>query len=89
MPNKAKSYIAIPSILKVEAGVLDHIGDFLKNADLKKVVIFFGNGLIDMFGSRVMESLRVAGVEVLEYQELDTVCLPADYFIVRAREKKD
>lgn len=76
MPNKAKSYIAIPSILKVEAGVLDHIGDFLKSADLKKVVIFFGNGLIDMFGSRVMESLRVAGVEVLEYQELDTVCLP-------------
>lgn len=75
MPSKAKEYIAIPSVLKVEAGVLDHIGECLRDADLKKVVIFFGNGLIDMFGSRVMESLKNAEVEVLEYQELDTVKL--------------
>lgn len=75
MSNKAKEYIAIPSILKVEAGVLDHIGEYLKEAELTKVVIFFGNGLIDMFGNRVMESFKKAGVEALEYQELDTVCL--------------
>lgn len=75
MANKPKEYISIPSILKVEAGGIDHIGVFLSDAGLKKVVIFLGNGLIDLFGGRVMESLKQAEVEVLEYQELDTVKL--------------
>ena len=68
-------YIAIPALLKVEKDALHHIGGFLSDNELQKVVIFFGNGLIDMFGYTVMESLKDAGVEVLEYQELDTVNL--------------
>lgn len=66
-------YIAIPSILKVEAGALKQIGNYLKEADFSNVVILFGNGLIDMFGSVVMESLLHAEITVLEYQEMDTV----------------
>jgi len=67
------SYIAIPTILKVEEGALEKIGSYLKEADFSKVVILFGNGLIDMFGIRVMKSLSEVGIEVLEYQEMDTV----------------
>jgi len=67
--------IGIPTFLKVGNGTLAHIGEYLKEEGLTKVVIFFGNGLIDMFGNTVMESLRGQGVEVLEYQELDTVCI--------------
>lgn len=69
------SYIAIPSILKVEAGALKKIGTYLKDANFQKVVILFGNGLIEMFGAEVMESLAEADIEVLEYQEMDTVDL--------------
>lgn len=47
----------------------------MKGLRLTKVVILFGNGLIDMFGDKVMTSLKRAEVEVLEYQELDTVCI--------------
>ena len=65
--------INIPTLLKIEAGALSNIGDFLASSGLKKVVIYFGNGLIDMFGTQVMDSLRQAEVEVLEYRELDTV----------------
>ena len=36
-------------------------------------MLFFGNGLIDMFGELVMNSLKEADVNVLEYNELDTV----------------
>lgn len=36
-------------------------------------MIFFGNGLIDLFGMDVMDSLKQEGITVLEYSELDTV----------------
>lgn len=71
--NTTGTSIAIPTILKVEENALDQIGNYLKESDFQKVVILFGNGLIDMFGSRVMTSLKDAGIEVLEYQEMDTV----------------
>lgn len=67
--------IAIPAILKVGSKTLDQIGNYLKEEGLDRVVIYFGNGLIDMFGMKVMESLKEAGISVLEYRELDTVCI--------------
>ena len=75
MEKKNNDYIAIPALLKVENGALDRIGTYLKESGMKKVVILFGNGLIDMFGDTVMESLRDVDIEVLEYQELDSVRL--------------
>ena len=75
MKRVNNDYIAIPALLKIEKGALSKIGDYLKEDDLIKVVIFFGNGLIDMFGQTVMQSLRDNDIEVLEYQELDTVKL--------------
>ncbi|MED9904297.1 MAG: iron-containing alcohol dehydrogenase family protein [Lachnospiraceae bacterium] len=65
--------IAIPAILKVGRGALDNIGMCLKDGKFEQVVIYFGNGLIDLFGMKVMESLQAAGIRVLEYRELDTV----------------
>lgn len=73
MANYAGSTIAIPTILKVEPGALKQIGYYLKEEEFSKVVILFGNGLIEMFGSDVMESLKNNNIEVLEYQEMDTV----------------
>ncbi|MDE6923926.1 MAG: iron-containing alcohol dehydrogenase family protein [Acetatifactor sp.] len=75
MGKKAVSEINIPNLLKIGAGTLEYTGDYLKGLGLTKVVILFGNGLIDMFGDRVMASLKRAEVEVLEYQEMDTVCI--------------
>ena len=65
--------MAIPSILKIGNGTLGKIGGYLKAENLDQVVLFFGNGLIDMFGELVMNSLKEAEVNVLEYNELDTV----------------
>ncbi len=67
------AHIAIPSILKVGKGALKNIGNDIRSGGMDKAVIYFGNGLIDMFGSQVMDSLREAGVTVLEYRELDSV----------------
>lgn len=75
MADLKKEYISIPSILKVEKGALKKIGFYLQEAGFRKVVILFGNGLIEMFGREVMQSLREANIEILEYQEMDTVAL--------------
>ncbi len=70
---KANNSINIPVLLKVGKGALDGIGSYLKDEGFSQVVIWFGNGLIEMFGNKVMDSLKDAGVQVLEYRELDTV----------------
>lgn len=68
----ANQHIAIPVILKVGKGTLAKMGTYLKENELKNVVIYFGNGLIDMFGCTVMESMKQAGITVCEYREIDT-----------------
>lgn len=70
---QARDNIAIPVILKVGKGALKKIGAYLKAEELDQVVIYFGNGLIDLFGMEVMASLKKEGITVLEYSELDTV----------------
>ncbi len=65
--------ISIPYILKIGEGALSGIGSYLKNSYLEHVVIFFGNGLIDMFGKTVLSSCEEAGIDVLLYKELDSV----------------
>lgn len=75
MSGNQNSYIAIPAFLKVEGGALGKIGSYLKENNIQKTVIYFGNGLIDMFGSTVMESLHSSDIEVLEYREIDSVQL--------------
>jgi len=70
---QAKSSISIPVILKIGNGVLKDIGKYLKQDGLDQVVVFLGDGLIDLFGMDVMQSMKAEGVEVLEYQELDSI----------------
>ncbi len=65
--------IAIPVILKVGKGALGEIGEVVRNGGFTQVVIYFGNGLIDLFGQQVLDSLKDAGVCVLEYCEVDSV----------------
>jgi glycerol-1-phosphate dehydrogenase [NAD(P)+] len=70
---KNASSIEIPAILKVGKGALSNIGGYMKDASFNQVVIYFGNGLIDLFGTKVMESLKKSDITVLEYREIDTV----------------
>ena len=70
---KGNNSISIPALLKVGKGALSGIGSYLKESGFEQVVIWFGNGLIDLFGTKIMDSLKEAGVTVLEYRELDTV----------------
>lgn len=65
-------HIAIPAILKVGRGTLEKLGIYLKDSGIERVVLFFGNDLIEMFGCTVMKSMSETGIDVLEYREIDT-----------------
>lgn len=70
---KNSNSIEIPVVLKIGRGTLEHLGEYLKESHLEQVVIYFGDGLIDLFGIKVMDSLKETGIEVREYRELNTV----------------
>lgn len=65
--------ISVPVLLKVGAKNLSHIGIFLKESGLSKVVIYFGNNLIKLFGNIVFEALCKNEIEILRYEELDSI----------------
>ena len=56
---------------KDRKGNLEQFGK-IAGAGMKNAVIYFGNGLIDMFGQQVMDSLKEENVTVVEYRELDS-----------------
>lgn len=65
--------INIPLFLRVYDNALSDLGSILSNAGYHKVIVYFGNDLIDLFGNTVMTSLKDSGIEVLIYKELDTI----------------
>ena len=67
------SHIAIPTILKVGKGAMDNLGMYLKDNGLENAVIYFGNGLINLFGKGIIENIEKSGINILDYMELDTV----------------
>ncbi|MCI8409643.1 MAG: iron-containing alcohol dehydrogenase family protein [Lachnospiraceae bacterium] len=69
----AGSYIEIPTLLKVGKGTMKNLGSYLHISNFKNVVIYFGNGLIDLFGNDIIKSLIEEDINILEYMELDTV----------------
>lgn len=58
-------HIAIPTLLKVGEGTLDHIGDYLKLQRIESVNLFFGNDLIALLGERVKTSLEKNSIQIL------------------------
>jgi glycerol-1-phosphate dehydrogenase [NAD(P)+] len=67
------SHIAIPTILKVGKGTLKDIGSYIKVSRIENAVVYFGNGLVNMFGDTVLQSFQKENINVLEYKELDSI----------------
>ncbi|MBP2626584.1 MAG: 3-dehydroquinate synthase [Firmicutes bacterium] len=63
--------ISIPTILEVGKGNLGNIGELLAKKSLKKIVVFFGGGIYELFGKKIMDSLAFHGIVVLKSYEED------------------
>ena len=77
------SHIAIPTILKVGKGTLKDIGSYIKDSRIENAVVYFGNGLVDMFGDTVLLSYQKENINVLEFKELDSIII-AIYFLINS-----
>lgn len=56
--------IAIPSILEVGKGYLNNVGNLIKKGDFKKVSLYYGDGIYDLFGNEINNSLKAADIEI-------------------------
>lgn len=73
MAQTIGSQISIPTLMKVEAGCLNKIAGYMKESGFDEVAILFGTGLIDLFGSKVLDPFDESGVRVASYHEQDSV----------------
>lgn len=65
--------ISIPTILEVGKGNIGNIGSLIKKNDLTKVVLLFGEGLINLFGENILASLQESNINVLYKSEIEDV----------------
>lgn len=65
--------IAVPNFLKVGKGTLSYMGQILRENECHHVVIFFGNGLTELFGESVFKSLEEGQIKLLHHEELDCI----------------
>ncbi len=62
--------ISIPGIMEVGAGKLKELNYYILKAGIKKITVFLGEGIKDLFGDIIFRTLNEnSGLEVLEYTE--------------------
>ena len=65
--------ISIPSILEVGKGNINNIGVLIKKAMFTKVSIYFGEGIEDLFGAAIRNSLKDANIQISTIETLSDV----------------
>ncbi|WP_100487112.1 iron-containing alcohol dehydrogenase family protein [Sporolactobacillus pectinivorans] len=65
--------IVVPTLLDVRKGNLSEIGQLLGRHNFKKVVVFFGQGLTDLLGDKVFQSLKKSSIDVLKTAEITDI----------------
>lgn len=65
--------IAIPSILEVGKGNINNIGNLIKKAMFQKVLICFGEGIEELFGASIRNSLKEANIEISKIETITDI----------------
>jgi len=64
--------IAIPSILEVGKGNINNIGTLIKKAMFQKVSIYYGEGLEDLFGVSISNSLKEVNIQISKVETISS-----------------
>lgn len=65
--------IAIPTILEVGKGNINNVGNLIKKAMLQKVLICYGEGIEDLFGDSIMNSLKEANIQISKIETISAI----------------
>ena len=71
--------IAIPTIMEVGKNNLSNIGHILSKRNLNDVAIFFGDGIRNLFGHVILDSLEQNSIKVSKIYENDTIDICSIY----------
>jgi glycerol-1-phosphate dehydrogenase [NAD(P)+] len=68
--------IAIPQILEVGIHKMDHVADYICKTDFKKIVVFYGQGIKELFGNLFLGSFeKNQCVQIIEEYVFDDINL--------------
>ncbi len=68
--------IEIPSILEVNNNILGSVGAYIERAEINNVVILFGEGIRDLFGGKILDSIKSCkSLTVLDTYDYDDIKL--------------
>ncbi|MDT8717309.1 iron-containing alcohol dehydrogenase family protein [Clostridium sp. 19966] len=71
---KANSHrISIPTILNVGKGNLENLGDLINESGFKNVALYFGEGLYELFGDIVMNSMEKNNINTVLNKEVEDI----------------
>ncbi|AJA49635.1 glycerol-1-phosphate dehydrogenase [Clostridium pasteurianum DSM 525 = ATCC 6013] len=65
--------IAIPSILEVGKGNIDYIGSIIKKCMFKRVSLYFGEGIYELFGKKIEKSILSVGIDISSIGEVRNI----------------
>jgi len=65
--------IAIPTILEVGKGNINNIGNLIKKVMIQKVSICFGEGIEDLFGASIRNSLKEANIQISKTETISAI----------------
>jgi glycerol-1-phosphate dehydrogenase [NAD(P)+] len=65
--------IAIPSILEVGKGNINNVGTLIKKTMFQKVSIYFGEGIEELFGEAIRNSLKEVNIEISKVETISDI----------------
>lgn len=71
--KKSDHRISIPSILEVGKGNLKNIGSIIKKGEFENVAIYYGDGIYELFGSEIENSISEAGIKLENMGEVKNI----------------
>jgi glycerol-1-phosphate dehydrogenase [NAD(P)+] len=65
--------ISIPAILEVGKGNMLYLGAVIEKAGFSNIVLFFGQGINEMFGEKILQSFKFQSTKILKIYENDDI----------------
>ncbi len=66
--------IEIPTIMEVYSNILGNVGSYVERAGIKKVVILFGEGIRELFGQKILDSINsIPTLTLLDTYDFDDI----------------
>lgn len=68
-----KTFVKIPSLLKIGSGELNHLGKYLSRSSFYNVACFYSKGIEELFGNKINDSFNEYNINVLHKDTIDEI----------------